>query len=628
MRSKYNNVPARSTWPTLFGVALLLLFGTSHGFAKQSGADRFDLTLISLEELMDIEVTSPGKKAQKLTDVAAAAYVITQEDIRRSGVTSLPEALRLAPGINVARLNSGTWAISSRGFNGRFSDKLLVLIDGRRIYNPLFGGVLWRGQDHVLLDDIDRIEVIRGPGGTLWGENAMNGVINILTKNAEETQGVLLSGGGGTEERGFGSVRYGSAINKDFFYRIYGRYYDRDESFLTEGSHDDVSQGHVGFRADWTMTESDALMLQSNYYDNEAGLNRLIQGQLTGREFMQSGANAGLSWHRDVADDSDIDLKFFYDRQTQEGNNSSSEIDTFSIDFQHRFPLPLDQEIVWGLDYQFTTDELNLSGFGPPVDPEQRDLHFVSLFVQDEIKLIDDRLAFTFGSKFSYNEFTDFEVQPSVRLLWKLTETSALWGAISRAVRIPTRITHDRISTGGFMTEPETLIAYEAGYRLQASAALSLDLAVFSNSYDEIFVTTNSTTVDGWTHGLELSADWEANDRWRLKYQYSYLDMDVDPVLLDGNSPEHQLSIFSYLDITDQIQLDAWIRYVDNLPSLDVPSYTELDLRLGWTPYKNIELSLVGQNLLDSRHLEFFQFPATPTSEVQRGVYGKLDLRF
>lgn len=402
-----------------------------------------DLTNMSLEDLMNLEVTSVSKKEQKLSQTAAAIYVVTQEDIRRSGATSIPEVLRMVPGLQVARLSGSKWAITSRGFNGRFANKMLVLVDGRSVYTPTFSGVFWDVQD-LLLEDVERIEVIRGPGGTLWGANAVNGVINIITKPAKETQGGFLTAGSGSEERGFGGFRYGGKLGRDIAYRLYSKYFNRSNLADMSGRNSpggwDILRG--GFRMDWKGTERDSLTLQGDIYNGHIRernssivslvppFRRTLDSQ-TG----VSGGNVMALWNRTFAGGSAMRLQMYYDRTRHEDSSavitSRGEIvDSSDLDFQHRFALGKRQDIVWGIGYRFTSDSVQ-NTFSVAFDPNHRATHLFSTFVQDEIFIVKDRLRLTVGSKFEHNDYTGFEAQPSLRLLWTPNDRHTFWGAIS-----------------------------------------------------------------------------------------------------------------------------------------------------------------------------------------------------
>jgi len=644
------------------GIISLLFFfhsGTVTGEVLDLSSST-DLTELTLEELMSVEVTSVSKKKQKLSESAAAIFVITQEDLRRSGVTSIPEALRMVPGVQVARITNNQWAISARGFNDRFSNKLLVLIDGRAIYNSLFAGVTWETQDTVL-EDIQRIEVIRGPGGTLWGANAVNGVINIITKKSQDTQGLLVSGIAGSEE-GIISIRHGGQAGQDLQYRLFTKYFNRDTQFAQSGAHDDTRMIRGGFRADWTPTSQDQVMVQGEIYDGEGGQQNTVAtsnifpfGFTTINEDIQMGGGHVLTrWERELGQDSELALQLFYDRFNRTESAVKATIDTFDVEFQHRFPLFFQQDILWGMEYRFWSDDLQNSPTAAAFT-DSRTFNLISGFLQDEISLIPNALKFTFGTKLSHNTFTGFEYQPSGRLLWIPTEGHSLWGAVSRAVRIPSRFEDKaRINippsgaspvsstvTGDKGFKSETLLSYEIGYRLSAFERFSFDITGFYNSYDHVrgnqvvslFPPSAELNngIEVHTLGLELATDLQVLDWWKVQAAYSYINMDVDvpssdsPTTIGGLTPKHQGSIRSLINLPYQVEFDSWIRIADNLKAQPIGEYVELDLRLGWKPVPNLDISLVGKNLLDNHHPEFISsFLQTQPTEVQRSVYGKV----
>ena len=604
------------------------------------------LKKLSLEELMDIEVTSVSKHPERLSETASAIQVITQEDIRRSGATRLPEALRLASNLEVAQIDSRRWAISARGFNSPFSNKLLVLIDGRTVYTPLFAGVFWDVQD-TLLEDIDRIEVISGPGATLWGANAVNGVINIITKDAKDTQGALLAGGGGTELNGFGGMRYGGALGPNLQYRVYGKYFDRDGTVLPDGrdASDDWHMGQGGFRMDWDASEGNAFSVQGDGYDG-----RISQAGADSIDV--SGANVIGRWSHTFYEGSELTLQLYYDRTHRDiPGQFSEDLDTYDVDFQHRFPLGERHDIVWGLGYRLIEDDVSNS---PAVEflPPQVSRQWFSGFVQDEIALVKDRVHLTLGTKIEHNDYTGFEFQPSGHLAWRLSEQQTLWSAISRAVRTPSRIDRElfvrvddpdlRID-GGPDFDSEELLAYELGYRFQPFSRLALSLAAYYNDYDDLRSRENrpadvvelANGLEGESYGVELTADYRATDWWRLRAGYTELRIDLRPKpgstdttrgSNESNDSEHQFSLRSSLDLPGHWELDAAFRYVSRIDNQQVPAYGELDVRLGWRPSPELEFSIVGQNLLHDHHVEFGALP-TP-AEIERGVFAKVLWRF
>jgi len=644
-----------------------------------SGTNVMDM---DLEALMKIEVTSVSKRPEKLSDAAAAIYVITQEDIRRSGAASIPEALRLAPGLEVARQDSHTWAISSRGFNDEFANQLLVLIDGRSVYTPLFAGVYWHVQD-LPLEDINRIEVIRGPGAALWGANAVNGVINITTKRAKDTQGLLVTVGGGNEEQGFATFRSGGKVGEDAYYRIYGKYLNRDNSDLPDGSpaHDSWQMWHGGFRFDWEPGVQNLFTLQGDVYTgnlNQAvtvpSLNAPYSEELRDRVNTYGGNVLGR-WNHQFSENSELALKLYYDRTDRDRVVFAERRDTFDLDLQHRFPLGERQDIVLGLGYNVTADKLD-NRFAVMFNPTKRTASLYSGFVQDEVQIIPDKLRLTLGAKLEHNDYTGWEVQPSTRLSWSITKKQTAWFAASRAISTPSRAEDDiRINRqvfppgavapfpalvsqfGSRDMDSKELIAFELGYRIQPHPRVTLDLATFYNIYDRQrslepgapFVETNpppthlvipftiANLINGETYGAELASSFQLSEWWRVHVNYTAWSIQLhkkpgsnDPVLegAEHDSPHHQLSIRSLMDLPHHLELDLGLRYVDALFNRNVPSYVAWDARLGWRPNKNWEFSIVGQNIF-SQHQEFApSYIQTQTTEVETSVFGKITFRF
>jgi iron complex outermembrane recepter protein len=631
-----------------------------------------DFASMSIEELMQVPLTL-SRTEEPLALTAAAAYVITADDIRRSGATSLPEALRGVPGLEVARADQHSWAVTARGFNDVFANKLLVMIDGRTVYTPLFSGVYWDVQDTVL-EDVSRIEVIRGPGATLWGANAVNGVINIVTKRAAETQGGLVTAGGGVGEKAFGALRYGGQITEDLHYRVYGKYFDRDDTDtipdLPDGSWE-MFRG--GFRADWlpgTKGQSDAfapneLTLQGDIYDGDVdqyfwtvASDPVPSVRLERDRPEMSGGNVLGRWTHRFSEEAHVRLQAYYDRTVRESIIFDERRDTGDVDFQNHFKLGRRNSVVWGVGYRFTEDETRGSET-ILLRPSSRGTDVVSGFVQDEITVVEKRLRATIGTKVEYNDFTGWELQPGARLLWTPATNHSVWAAVTRAVRTPSRAENDvRINNvvppgaivpilGNSGFDSEKLVAYELGYRVQPTPVVSLDTALFFNRYDElrtlrIVPTVPAGVVDndahGHTYGVELAAKWEPLDWWRIRGSYTFLEMDLDRKRgsnnpdddnAEGRSPNHQFSLRTGFDLPFRTELDFGVRYVDPIPSFDIRSYFSFDARIGWRPKRNLELSIVGQNLFDPRHEEFRGTTIdTLPVEVGRVIYGKLTWHF
>jgi iron complex outermembrane receptor protein len=626
------------------------------------------LKRLTVEELLAVEVTSASRTEEALRGAAAALAIVTNEDLRRSGVTSVPEALRLVPGLHVARQTSNIWAISSRGFSNVSSEKLLVLSDTRSIYTPLFSGVLWDVQDH-LLEDIERIEVIRGPGAALWGSNAVNGVINITTKRAQDTQGPYMEAAAGTEERALVAARYGGRTRGGAHYRVFGQYSDRDASDnATAVTEDDWQLAHVGFRADWDSGERDALTLQGDFYDGEVG--RLQPSiEVIGRAGPQGplqvevrGGNILGRWRRSLGDDSDLQLRAYYDHTRRNDPSFLDDLDTVDIDFQHRFNPTARQQLIWGASYRFTSNR-NEGKVIFAVEPASSDDHLVSGFVQDQIGL-SDWFTLTLGSKFEHNDFSGFEVQPGIRAVWDFRADQTAWAAVSRAVRVPTRLERDiavdvsdpagdpvirLLGNGEF--DAEELIAYELGYRWLPRANLSVDVAAFHNRYRDlaslelgapfidprddrtVIPIVNENLTEGRARGIEALIDFAPFEVLRLAASYSYLDLDLDAAGADlnrgvsasGATPRHQFGLRSSLELSGGMQIGLLFRHLSAVPTLGVPSYSELDARLGWPLSRQLEIALVGQNLLHESHAEFGNVPSR--GQIERGVYGKITWR-
>ena len=607
------------------------------------------LKQLSLEQLMDIEVTSVSRRPEKLSETASAIQVITGEEIRRSGASSLPEALRLATNLQVAQVNSSQWAISARGFNNVLANKLLVLIDGRTVYTPLYAGVFWDVQNPPL-DDVERIEVISGPGGALWGANAINGVINVITKSAQETPGWSIAGGGGTEPQGFGGVRYGGLMSSALSYRVYAEGFGRGGTVLLNGADakDSWTMAQIGFRMDWDRGPSNRLTLQSDYYDGRPDPDG-------GAPVAALGGNALVRWTHVTSEESDFQLQLYYDRTWRDFRNGFTEdLATYDIDWQHRFPLGPRHEVIWGLGTRLMDHQTeNFQAFA--FQPAHRFLHLYSAFVQDGITLVADRVRLTAGSKFEHNDYTGFEVQPNARLAWTPAEQHTIWVAASRAVRTPSRLDRDLYfydSSGapvivGDDFQSEELLAYELGWRLQTRARLSLSVSTFYNEYDNLrsiepgpppppnFPYTFRNGVRGHTYGVELATIYQLSDRWRLRAGYTFLKKrlrlkpgsnDLNQGTVESDDPEHQFSLQSTTDLPGRLELDAAIRYVDALPDPYVPTYTDLSMRLGWRVTPRWDLAIVAHSLLQDEHQEFV--PSNAPRRIERGVYGKLAIRW
>ena len=597
------------------------------------------LRKLSLDALMNVEVTTVSRTESTVGETAAAVFVITPEMIRRSGATTIPELFRMVPGMEVARgVENPGWVVSARGFNTVPANKLLVLMDGRSVYSPVTAGVAWDVQD-TLMEDIDRIEVIRGPGGSLWGANAVNGIINIVTKSAKDTQGLLVTAGGGTYERDFGGVRYGWKLDDDVYTRVYVKHYDRDELVLPSGAGagDTWQMTQTGFRTDWQAAGVNRLTLQGDVYDGDRRNPDIVD---------LFGANLLGRWTHDLVNGGDLQLQAYYDRTYRTiplvfGGIS----DTADVDFQHHFDWGSRQHLTWGLGYRAGWNQVDKTAaiVSPPA-PHTTSLY--SAFVQDEIDLVKERLRLTVGSKVEHNDFTGFEVQPSARVLWKITPRQSVWWAVSRAVRTPTLPEVDSALVRGPITifgntnfVSETVLAYELGYRVNPVNWLSLDIASYYNQYKDLASIETITPrtrlrenkLAGETYGVEVGATWKPLDWFELHAAYTYLHMqlraaadstDTTSVQAAGDDPQQQIYLRGSLDLTRQVQLDGIVRYVDRLANLSVPGYVAVDLRLAWRPKDRFEVAIVGQNLTTDRHLEFNTGPLS--REPPRSVYGKI----
>jgi iron complex outermembrane recepter protein len=653
--------------------------GVNSGDDNEAGDDELDALLdLEIDELgtvdaiaptFDVEVVSVTKTRSTIGKSPAAVYVVTQEMIRRSGVTSIPDALRMVPGMQVARNNSSRWAVSTRGFNNVFANKQLVLIDGRSIYTQLFGGVYWEVED-VVLQDIERIEVIRGPGATLWGANAVNGVINIITKKSKDTQGTLVSSGGGDQDRHISQFRHGSELGKDFYFRVYGKHREHNEGFASGGvgGHDDWRIGRVGFRADWEpQSQPDSVTVQGQIYSGQIGV--YIANKATPiPPFTQTliddaevnGGHLLARWNHEISDDAHWTLQVYYDRVQRRDITTHFSVDIFDIDFQNQFVIADDHRFTWGGNYRHYGDHVRpVDPFALGVNDSTREIERSGVFLQDEITLAQDWKMIV-GSKFSYNDLSRFEYQPGVRLIHTPDENHAFWGSVSRAVRTPSRVSDD-IMVRQFAAPPfvfaqirgndrlqaEDLMAYEMGMRVKESDHFSWDWAVYYNRFEDLvglsmgpisglpptFPLNFQDGGQGHVYGTELSAQWQVHEDWQLQAWYSLIRMHLDGTGLnastEGNVPRSTAFLMSSWNLCERWELDLITRYSDHLPSRNVDSYIGLDVRVGFSPIENLNLSVVGQNLLRSHHTQFRETNGLPSpSEVRRGVFSQIDWRF
>jgi len=678
------------------GMSVFLLFLTGlMASPSQAGGEGpqsvEDLKKLSFEQLFNIDVTTVSRTDSTVGTSAAAVSVITAEDIRRSGATSIPELLRTVPGMDVARIDNNKWAISARGFNQRFFGKMLVQIDGRTLYNPFTTGVYWDAVDYPL-EDIERIEVIRGPRAGVWGSNAVNGIVNIITRRSRDTQGGLLVSGGGVQESGFGTFRYGGEAGRKVAYRLYGKGFQRNEQFTVDAApHDGWSGRSAGFQIDWKPADRDLVTVQGDYLRSVANRrDRRAQPappySFENRE-NETTRNSNLlgRWQRTINDDSSWTLQLYWDafHRFSENLRIPFHWETYDVDFQHQFSMGHRQEILWGAGYRLVNSSIGDSGRDEgflfhTVERRHGDQTF-NVSVQDEITLVDNAVKLSLNARFEHNEFTGLETQPAVQLLVTPSQRQTYWFSVARAVRTPDlnqsyaqpRLlpspavppVFPRQSTNPDLRS-ETVLAYQLGYRVQARHALSFDTAFFYNVYDDLVAVRPGIRQPGpagfdlplaqlnglsaETHGAELLATWSPLGRWRLNGGYTFLEMNLHREVAlpasseaaEGQSPRHQVNLQSHFDVTRDVELDLAGRWVgllkgfnpSHVPGLvdEIPSYFSLDARLGWRATKNLEISVIGQNLLDDHHPEFGTSPLVlaPLVEIRRTVYAKAAWRF
>jgi iron complex outermembrane recepter protein len=667
-------------------LAIGLLGATLTTFASTAEVEEdLALTDLSLEELMNIEVTSVSKQKQRIADAPAAITVINQDEIEQSGMSRIPELLRMVPGMNVGRIDANKWAISTRGFPSVFSNKLLVMMDGRVLYNHLFSGVYWQSLVYPMAD-LDRIEVIRGPGATIWGANAVNGVVNITTKSADQTQGWLISGTGSNVDSDL-SVRYGGKIDDETFYRVYvqGLYTDNFEKPDPDGSgtmnaNDAWNSGKVGFRLDRYASEEDTITVQGDLFTERGDQTRRPPSltppyyDVQEGEFDSLGGNLLTRWTHRLSDTSDMSLQVFYDYAERDDVLGLTPLQTFDAEFQHHFELHPRHHIIWGADvrgYWGDSEVIEPGGFalksGTYTD------YLISAFIQDDITLVPEKWHLSVGTKLEYRNDADTAFEPSARLLWTPDERNSVWAAVSYAARTPSRgeagVDADVVAgeagglpfighlNGNPELESETLTAFELGYRWQPTSAFSLDVATFLNYYDDIrsfdpgvpaFVgapvphleipLSVENSIYGETYGGEIEATWNVRDNWRLVGSYSLLSTQMHvrdgsgaengELEIEGQSPRHQFQIRSTYRPTRNVDLNAAAYYVDHLDTGDVPSYVRVDLSVGWRPTEHTRLAVGVQNLLDSNHPEFGSDFTTDPTETPRSVFVQFTTQF
>ncbi len=593
---------------------------------------------VSLEELAEIDVYSAARRLEPIQGVPSAIFVLTNEDIRRSRARTIPEALRLVPGVQVARVNANKTTVTIRGVA---TNKLLVMIDGRSIYDPLFSGVFWEAQD-VVLADVDRIEVIRGPGGSLWGANAVNGVINIITKHARDTQGGLVSVGAGTEEHAFGTARYGWQPGNDQNARVYMRSFERGTGFSPSGNaYDQSSQDRAGFRWDMDAGTRDTLRVSGDVYHARVGQR---DSATVTQDVDHRGGNLLGRWNRKLSPTESLRLQFYYDHIELDNTALGEKRDTYDMEFQHDLSPTERQRLIWGLGFRDTRDSLR-NGPLISMDPQQRADRTESAFVQDTITLSPDRWNLTLGTKYEHNAYSGNEWQPNVRLAWTPNAQQTLWASAARAIRIPSRLERDLVFGGNRLGDneiPETVYAYELGYRQLMAKDFWYDVATFYNDYRDLLTLEQNfqfrNKMRAHTYGVEIATRWQATPAWRLDAAYTYMRMNLSvdassiaqtqPGITERSNPHYYATLRSAYDIRPDLQFDATLRHVGELPALNVPAYTALDLGLGWFPTSDLELALVAQNLLDNHHPEQAVVANGNGTEVQRGYYVQLRWRF
>lgn len=654
-------------------VCLATLTGVPPAWPQQKSTDLINQ---SLEDLMNVEVTSVSKREQKLSQVAAAVFVITKDDIRNSGATNIPDLLRMVPGLDVAQIDGSTWAISARGFNLQFANKLLVLIDGRAVYTPLFGGVNWDAQD-VPLEDIERIEVIRGPGGTVWGANAVNGVINIITKKAGDTRGGLVVAEGGNVDQGSGTVQYGGSMGAKTNYRVFTKYQNNDHfpNFTGQNALDDWHLLRGGFRADTKLSDRDSLTTQGDIYTGSEGAT-IVHSSFNPPDNANVGVLAQLSggdlltgWHHVLSSRSDTTLQFYFDRYTRAGPEADEVRNTFDIDFQHHLVWGSKQDLIWGVGFRHTGDQ-TVGTIDQGFSPANDDGELFTSFIQDQITLKPNRLFLSVGTKLENSYFTGLGLEPSARIAWSATPRTTYWAAVSHATRTPTRRDKGLVAVLAALPGPaevillgspnmksEEVVAYELGYRAQANNHFSMDLTTFFNTYSDlqtkeplpdivqqsppllIHPKTFGNLMHGTTDGIEIVANWKVNNRWTLTPGYALLQMhlhtnstsrDTTTVVdTQGTNPSHQAQLRSHIAVTHSFAWDVNAYFVNRLPAPAIASYTRLDTQLSWRVGEALELGLVGQNLLQDHHAEFNdQLQSVNSSQVKRSAYLKLTCRF
>ena len=663
----------REIWITVNFVVCFLLYSMVTPLFVSAGDE--DILEMDLANLMDVQITSAGRKSQVLSDVPAAVYVINREKIFESGATTIAEALRLVPGLQVARINANRWAISSRGFNGTFSNKLLVQIDGRSVYTPSYSGVYWDLQ-HVLLEDVDRIEVIRGPGATLWGANAVNGIINVITLPASDTQGGLVSLGTGTHEKLMAGARVGTKLNTDTYARFYAMGNDRD-SFVkaSDGSdgNDGWKNGQAGFRIDGDKGIRHAWTLQGDIFrvesEQDVAIRPVPQFPYNDAIVDSVKSHGGNILGRWTSKNSKQDIwtaQAYYDYNTRDEYSLGQTHHTLDMDFQHRFQPSGGHDVVWGMGYRMVRDDFS-NTFQVQIMPEAQATHLFSGFVQDEITIIDDLLWLTLGSKIEHNDYTGIELQPNARILWRPAKRHSFWTSVARAVRTPSRMEdsgrilqgiipfpmYTQISLNGSPEyDAEKLIALETGYRYAATNNFSADISLFYNRYTDLggivqeedrWTMYFANNVKGNTYGMEFAVTWLPVEWLETEFTYSCLQMDItgdaySKKTIEETSPSHQAGLRLGIDLKKNLRLNLWARYTGEIKFMDftntdryryvVDDSFALDANIRWQINGNMDLTVAGQNLLDGDFMEYGSDSYLTPIEIQRTLYAKITWRF
>ncbi|WP_353572527.1 TonB-dependent receptor [Candidatus Albibeggiatoa sp. nov. BB20] len=629
---------------------------------------------LNLTDLLNMEVTSASKKPQKLSESANAIFVITQDDIRRSGATHVADVLRMVPGLQVSKVNSSIWRVSARGsFNGLFVNKLLVLVDGRSVYNMQIAGTFWDSLD-VLMEDIEQIEVIRGPGGALWGANAVNGIINIITKSAQDTQGYLMTVGAGTVESGFTHLRYGGELDENTAFRIYGKTTIRGD--LEQGVQPDRwNMKQTGFRIDSELNVDTELTLQADFYDARIGDVSWTTGNAVDSHLL--GKNILARWTHDSVENSKWTGQFYYDFSSQARPTYGVDNHILDFELQNQWRISERQEFLWGLGYRWLYSKIhNGSLLGRALLGRHDEV--LNGFIQSESCFYDDKVRLIIGTKLEHNDYTGIEVQPNIRFLWHPTDNRTYWAAISRSVRTPAQVSYSILASydlppssnplypipansqlvGNNQLNAEFNVAYELGFRQQWEEQVSWDSTLFYNDYKGLITRTVTPIPDlangryiflsNYYHGMDAKTyGFESNINWinswgetQLSYHFINIETDTYPHVVsafadvESETPEHQISLRHHFDLGSGWESDWWLRYVSDAVgtdngSNDVDSYISLDIRLAWQVDEHLELSVVGQNLLDNQHPEFYQGTFTPLNTgIPRSIYGQVRLEF